>query len=109
MRFRHLLGAFLALAAWLAPAQAAPVIHAHPALWHVQGPKGEAYLFGSIHLLPQNIVWRRREVSAAIARANVLVFEVSTDDKAQAEMRDLIAREGMLKPGESLRAMLPAS
>ncbi len=98
----------------LAPASAAPtsvtsITHAHPALWHVQGPKGEAYLFGSIHLLPKNIVWRTREVSAAIARANVFVFEVSTDDKAQAEIRDLIAREGMLKPGESLRAMLPAS
>lgn len=108
---RYLFALLFALLA-LAPASAASIsvtIHAHPALWHVQGPEGEAYLFGSIHLLPKNIAWRTKDVNAAIARANVFVFEVSTDDKAQAEIRDLIAQEGMLKPGESLRAMLPAS
>jgi hypothetical protein len=91
----------------VAPASGAPVVHAHPALWHVQGPKGEAYLFGSIHLLPKNLNWHTKEVNAAIKRANVFVFEVSTDDKAQAEIRALIAKEGMLAPGQSLRAMLP--
>jgi uncharacterized protein YbaP (TraB family) len=89
------------------PASAAPVVHAHPALWHVRGPAGEAYLFGSIHLLPKNLNWHTKEVNAAIKRANVFVFEVSTDDKAQAEIRALIAKEGMLAPGQSLRAMLP--
>lgn len=110
---KHFLTFLLALT-FSAPVQAVPasttsVIHAHPALWHVEGAKGEAYLFGSIHLLPKNIAWRTKEVNAAIKRANMFVFEVSTDDKAQAEIRDLIAREGMLKPGESLRAMLPAA
>jgi hypothetical protein len=89
------------------PASAAPVVHAHPALWHVRGPAGEAYLFGSIHLLPKNLNWHTKQVNAAIKRANVFVFEVSTDDKAQAEIRALIAKEGMLAPGQSLRAMLP--
>jgi uncharacterized protein len=96
----------------VAPASAAPtsptsVIHAHPALWHVRGPKGEAYLFGSIHLLPKNLNWRTKAVDAAIKRSNVFVFEVSTDSQAQAEIRALIAKEGMLAPGQSLRAMLP--
>jgi uncharacterized protein YbaP (TraB family) len=91
----------------VAPASGAPVVHAHPALWHVRGPAGEAYLFGSIHLLPKNLNWHTKEVNAAIKRANVFVFEVSTDDKAQAEIRALIAKEGMLAPGQSLRAMLP--
>ncbi|HWF63493.1 MAG TPA: TraB/GumN family protein, partial [Rhizomicrobium sp.] len=87
---------------------AAPVIHAHPALWHVRGPKGEAYLFGSIHLLPRNIDWHTKAVDAAIKRADVFVFEVATDDAdAQAEIHDLIAEKGMLPPGRSLRAMLP--
>jgi uncharacterized protein YbaP (TraB family) len=92
----------------LAPAFAAPVIHAHPALWHVQGPEGEAYLFGSIHLLPKNIDWHTKRVDAAIKRADVFVFEVATDDPgAEAEIRGLIAEKGMLPAGESLRAMLP--
>ena len=101
-----IIGLFALLA--LAPASAAPVVHAHPALWHVQGPKGEAYLFGSIHLLPRNINWHTKQVDAAINRADVFVFEVATDDAgAQAELRDLIAEKGMLAPGQSLRAMLP--
>ena len=114
MRLKHFLAFLFALFA-LAPASAAPsstpsVIHAHPALWHVKGPKGEAYLFGSIHLLPKNLDWRTKQVDAAIKRADVFVFEVSTDSKAQAEIRELIAKEGMLAPGQSLRAMLaPAS
>jgi len=111
MRLKHFIVVILALFA-LAPASAAPtsptsVIHAHPALWHVQGPKGEAYLFGSIHLLPKNLNWHTKQVNTAINRANVFVFEVSTDDQAQAEIRALIAKEGMLGPGQSLRAMLP--
>ena len=114
MRLKHIFALLFALFV-VAPASAAPtspasVGHAHPALWHVQGPKGEAYLFGSIHLLPKNINWRTKQVDAAIKRANVFVFEVSTDSKAQAEIRELIAKEGMLAPGQSLRAMLaPAS
>lgn len=104
---RYLLALLFALLA-LAPASATPVIHAHPALWHVQGPKGEAYLFGSIHLLPGNIHWHTRAIDAAIKRTNVFVFETATNgDQAQAEIRNLIAREGMLPPGQSLRAMLP--
>ena len=111
MNLTHFL-ALLFVLAFSVTAQAAPapsIIHAHPALWHVQGPKGEAYLFGSIHLLPKNILWRTKPVDAAIKRADVFVFEVSTDDKAQATIRQLIASEGMLPPDQSLRAMLPAS
>jgi len=106
MRSGRLIAAFLTLFA-AAPAAAAPVVHAHPALWHVHGPKGEAYLFGSIHLLPRNIDWHTKQVNAAIKRADVFVFEVSADDTAQAEIRDLVAEKGMLAPGQSLRAMLP--
>jgi len=106
MRFRHVLAA-LSLLLGLLPAAADPVVKAHPALWHVKGPEGEAYLLGSIHLLPKNIDWRTPAINAAVARSNVFVFEVSTDEKAQAEIRDLIAKLGTLPPGQSLRASLP--
>lgn len=104
---KYLFVLLLAPLLMLAPASAAPVIKAHPALWHVEGPNGEAYLFGSIHLLPKNIDWHTAEVDQAIDRAQVFVFEVSTGGKAQAEIRQLIASEGMLPPGQSLSALLP--
>lgn len=109
MRVRRLVAALLAFLALLAPAAAAPTIHAHPALWHVKGTQGEVYLMGSIHLLPENIDWRTPAINAAMAKANVFVFEVSADDKAQAEIRRLVSEIGMLPPGQSLRASLEPS
>jgi uncharacterized protein YbaP (TraB family) len=109
MRFRRLVAALLAFLALLAPASAAPVVHAHPAIWHVKGPQGEAYLLGSIHILPENIDWHTPAIKAAMSKANVFVFEVSADETAQAEIRRLVGEMGMLPPGQSLRALLEPS
>ncbi|MGH6829498.1 MAG: TraB/GumN family protein [Rhizomicrobium sp.] len=108
-RWGLLLAVCLGVAALFAPAEAGPLIHAHPALWHVQGPGGDAYLFGSIHLLPKGTAWHTAEVDAAIRRADVFVFEVAVGTKVQAKIRGLIATEGMLPPDRSLRALLPPS
>ncbi len=108
MRFRHLIALFFSFL-FLAPAAAEPIVHAHPALWHVKGPEGEVYLLGSIHLLPTNIAWRTGAIDAAMSRSNVFVFEVSTDAKAQGEIRKLVAEMGTLPAGQSLREMLPQS
>lgn len=105
MRFRHLIAFLLTLFAF-APAVAEPLVKAHPALWHVKGPVGEVYLLGSIHLLPQNIDWHTPAIRTAMAKANVFVFEVSTDEKAQGRIRELVTQMGMLPPGQSLRQML---
>ena len=32
-----------------------PVTHATPAMWTVHGPRGTAYLLGSVHALPNNV------------------------------------------------------
>ena len=109
MTFRKLAVSLFAFFALLAPLRAEPIVHAHPALWHVKGPVGDVYLLGSIHLLPRTIDWRTPAINAAIARANVFVFEVSTDEKAQIEIRELIAKLGTLPPGQSLRAFLPSA
>lgn len=78
----------------------------HPAVWHVKGPAGELYLFGSIHLLPSDIAWQTGAVEKAIARADAFVFEIPIDATAQTKMADAIAKDGMLEKGESLHAML---
>lgn len=107
MIFRKLAAALLAFFTLVTPLRAEPIVKAHPALWHVKGPVGEVYLLGSIHLLPKNIDWHTPAIKTAIAKANVFVFEVSTDEKAQGRIRELVAEMGMLPPGQSLRQMLP--
>jgi uncharacterized protein YbaP (TraB family) len=79
----------------------------HPALWHVQGPKGEIYLFGSIHILPADVEWQKGVIADAIRRSDVFVFEIPLDESAQAKLDSLIADRGQLPKGESLHALLP--
>jgi uncharacterized protein YbaP (TraB family) len=92
----------LVLALLAAPAFA----DVHPSLWHVRGPRGEVYVMGSVHILPPDVNWRAPDIDAALSRSDVMVFEVSQDQKDVAHLQDLIARNGYLPPGHSLRAEL---
>lgn len=78
-----------------------------PALWKIDGPQGDIYLFGSFHILPANLEWRTPELEAALVAAHQIDFEVDLD-KAQdpAIMGDLVARYGFLPPDKSLRKMI---
>ena len=100
-----------------AQAQLKPALAAlgpHPSLWHVKGdPKkrdqGEVYLLGSVHVLPSGINWRTPEISRALSRSDVFVFEVPEDEASLAELNALIQAKGFLPAGESLRAKLHAA
>lgn len=71
-------------------------VHATPALWHVKGPRGEAWLLGSFHALPDNVEWQTPEIKHAIKTANVFVFEIPI----KSDMRDwqLYFGENVLLP-----------
>jgi uncharacterized protein len=107
---RVLAAALLFLAAL--PALADGVVYAqipaHPALWTVHGSKGTAYLFGSIHALPPNVDWHTKEIDAALARSDVLVYELQMDATFQARVQKVIRERGMLPEGQHLRDMLSA-
>ncbi len=68
-------GLLLLLTACKAEAPAPP---AKPALWEVTGPNGEqAWLFGTIHALPEAVEWHGPKLKAALAKSDRLVVEVT--------------------------------
>jgi uncharacterized protein YbaP (TraB family) len=78
-----------------------------PALWRVDGPKGRVFLFGSFHLLPADVKWRTPAVESALNGAAVVVFE--TDFAGAQDAQALIAKYGLLPPGQTLPSVLPGS
>jgi uncharacterized protein YbaP (TraB family) len=74
-----ILAALAALA--LGACRAAPP--AHPALWQIEGPHGEkAWLFGTVHALPERLDWRQGRVAEALAASDLLVLEVARIEEA---------------------------
>ena len=101
------LGRFLVVFVLLLPAgvlaqSAAP----SPALWRVRDGASTVYLFGSLHILPQNFRWRSPEIDSAIAASDIFVFEVPVDDEAIARQKEFIVKNGLLPSGASLRKVL---
>lgn len=78
-----------------------------PALWKIDGPKGDVYLFGSVHLLPEGVNWRTPALDAALKEAKVIAFEIDLDEaKDLGATQQLIAKLGMLPAGQTLRKLL---
>jgi uncharacterized protein len=105
--------AALVFALFVAPAAAdAPQtvvlgkIEAHPALWTVHGPKGTAYLFGSIHILPSNMDWHTPKVDAALKAADTFVFEIPMDDSTQGRIAEFVRKNAYLPGGITLPSLL---
>jgi uncharacterized protein YbaP (TraB family) len=70
--------AFPSMAAWDGPRKGTP------ALWHVKGPGGEAWLFGGIHALPAGLKWISPRMKKAMESSDRLVLEVvGLEDSAQ--------------------------
>lgn len=99
-----LLFASNAFAAAPPPAKSAP--RAHPALWTVRGPKATIYLLGSIHVLPPQLQWRTPAIDAALARADVFVFEIPMDASQMADVQEFVKKNGYLPNGTSLPSLL---
>lgn len=59
------------------------LIHATPALWAVKDADTTIFLFGTVHMLKDNVRWFEGDVKAAFDRSDTLVIEVSQDDPAK--------------------------
>ena len=69
-----LAGLFLA-----APAAAKAAQVAHPALWKVSDSDTTIYLFGTIHLLPDQYQWRTGKFDEAVRKSQTLIVETIVD------------------------------
>jgi hypothetical protein len=83
--FKRLFAPLAAVLALASPASAkAP--QARPALWQVSDADTSIYLFGTIHLLPENYQWRSSKFDAALNGSQELVVETIVDEKNPAAM-----------------------
>lgn len=64
-----------------APAGARTPQVARPALWEVSDPDTTIYLFGTIHLLPQSLMWRTPVFDKAVDESQQLVVETIVDQQ----------------------------
>jgi uncharacterized protein YbaP (TraB family) len=91
------------------PAEARAPQPAHPALWEVSDPDTTIYLFGTIHLLPNNYQWRTAKFDQAMASANELVVETIVDDKNPQKLMQAMASLGFANGLPPLLQRLPAA
>jgi len=77
----------------------------HPALWKVSDEDTTIWLFGTIHVLPEQVDWHAGPVASAFDGAQELVTEIPMDDPGQAQ--GAIARLSLRQDGKTLRAALP--
>jgi uncharacterized protein YbaP (TraB family) len=79
-----------------------PVL-AQPALWVVRNAHTTIYLFGTVHLLPNDIDWHYPALDRALAASDSLTIELTDDDDAT--MQALVLQYG-LDPAHPLSGKL---
>lgn len=73
-----------------------------PAIWVVKDHDTTLYLFGTVHLLPDDLVWQRSDMKDAFADAGTVFFELETGTGAQLEASILTQQLGFLPSGKRL-------
>lgn len=66
---------------------------ARPAMWQAKLGDSTVYLFGTVHLLPNDTDWRFPGLNDALSKSHALYIELTDDD--QASMTALVMRYGI--------------
>lgn len=72
-----------------------------PAIWELSDEDTTIHIFGTIHALPKDLVWRTEEINKAFAAADTFCVETDVDGKAM-EVIQLTFSEGMFRDGDQL-------
>lgn len=89
----------------LPPPATAPVTaqQLKPALWKVADADTTIYLFGTVHVLPKNLVWFDGPVASALDASEQLITEIP--DVSDADQLKAVQAVGVLQTG-TLRALM---
>jgi len=77
-----------------------------PAIWVAKGDDSTLYLFGTVHLLPDDLNWQRDDMKAAFDKSGTIFFEVDTNDAGQIEASVLARGLGFYNDGRRLSDQL---
>jgi hypothetical protein len=102
---KTLLAAGAASLALAAPLALATPAAAEPALWVVKDKDSTIYLFGTVHLLKKDVVWKTPKIAKAMDEAQDLTLEISDLDPPQDKLMPLIQQYG-LDPSHPLSGKL---
>jgi uncharacterized protein len=91
------------------PAQARAPQVARPALWEVSDPDTTVYLFGTIHLLPQDLKWRTPAFDKAVSEAQQLVVETIVDQQNPQSIAAAEAQLGFKRGLPPIAERVPAA
>lgn len=81
---------------------------ARPALWAVSDADTTIYLFGTIHLLPENYQWRSDKLNQAVGGSQELVVETIVDQKNPQKLMQALASLAFSPGLPPLAARVPA-
>ena len=79
-----------------------------PALWQVADEDTQVYLFGTIHMLPENYDWRTPAFDQAVAGSRELVVETILDESNPQALAAELARLGISRGLPPLAERVPA-
>ena len=77
-----------------------------PALWKVADEDTTIYVFGTVHVLPDDVDWYSGPVKTALDESSTLVTEIDMSPEALAEIGPMIQQIAILPEGTSLRGMM---
>lgn len=90
------------------PAEAKAPQGARPALWAVADADTTIYLFGTIHLLPENYQWRTTRFDKAVSGSQQLVVETIIDEKNPTQLMSALTALAFTKGLPPIDQRVPA-